>query len=259
MYNCEVFGQYDGGRVLFHTRVVSEQQLVQSTYHKFFPLVASTELVAIISAIRLKYQRRRRQSGKSWSRKRKGENWRHCRKWELHLHDKWDILSCYHRKLGAKELGHKCATLWGEIWNGWGETELLLQCRPGPSSGWKAITDDCIPSSLHSNVCEGVRIASSSLLGGTWQGGTTLSYPIILNLPNLSFICSQCPIAHNSTPQPSVADIQLDAPSLWTHLSSEDRSDLIQPSDLIVLEEDAAILQYRSLHRVLLWLSCSSS
>ena len=58
MYNCEVFGQYDGGRVLFHTRVVSEQQLVQSTYHKFFPLVASTELVAIISAISLKYQRR---------------------------------------------------------------------------------------------------------------------------------------------------------------------------------------------------------
>ena len=58
MNNCEVFGQYDGGRVLFHTRVVSEQQLVQSTYHKFFPLVASTELVAIISAISLKYQRR---------------------------------------------------------------------------------------------------------------------------------------------------------------------------------------------------------
>ena len=58
MDNCEVFGQYDGGRVLFHTRVVSEQQLVQSTYHKFFPLVASTEVVAIISAISLKYQRR---------------------------------------------------------------------------------------------------------------------------------------------------------------------------------------------------------
>ena len=50
--------RYDSGGVLFHTRVVSEQQLVQSTYHKFFPLVASTELVAIISAISLKYQRR---------------------------------------------------------------------------------------------------------------------------------------------------------------------------------------------------------
>ena len=58
MDNCEVSGQYDGGGVLFHTRVVSEQQPVQSTYHKFFPLVASTEVVAIISAISLKYQRR---------------------------------------------------------------------------------------------------------------------------------------------------------------------------------------------------------
>ena len=47
--------RYDSGGVLFHTRgrVLSEQQLVQSTYHKFF----STEVVPIISA----YERQRRQ------------------------------------------------------------------------------------------------------------------------------------------------------------------------------------------------------
>ena len=37
---------------------VSHQGGVRATYHKFFPLVASTQLVAIISAISLKYQRR---------------------------------------------------------------------------------------------------------------------------------------------------------------------------------------------------------
>ena len=50
------------------------------------------------------------------------------------------------------------------------KSELLLQCRPGlawPGLAREAIMDDCIPTILHSDVCQGLVqffIVASSLL-----------------------------------------------------------------------------------------------
>ena len=64
--------------------------------------------------------------------------------------------------MGVKKLEDRWMLMgvWVEEMLRWpvGKSELLLQCRPGLAC--KVITDDCVPSILHSDVCKGLQCNS---------------------------------------------------------------------------------------------------